>query len=282
MPPMLDPDIQTLVRMGDIIGAIGLYQQRHGGSTLVARKAIDAARRELTQETTPEVMLPQVSAPMTVINDSELDALLRSGQKIAAIKRYRELHGGGLKEAKDAVEAMLAGRPAEPAPQVHASTTDAMDPELVGYLRAGQKINAIKRYRELYAVGLKEAKDAVEAIQAGETVVHPPVVASEPQLQMQPELDRLILAGQQIAAIKHHRTLTNFGLKESKDFVEARMAELEAAGPRPEPSGMQPELDRLIRANQLIMAIKHYRTITNAGLKESKDAVEARAAEIRR
>ncbi|MFD7664460.1 ribosomal protein L7/L12 [Streptomyces sp. NPDC059788] len=35
---------------------------------------------------------------------AEVDALLHKGQKIQAIKRYRELTGAGLKEAKDAVE----------------------------------------------------------------------------------------------------------------------------------------------------------------------------------
>nr|WP_276600013.1 ribosomal protein L7/L12 [Nannocystis sp. ILAH1] len=30
---------------------------------------------------------------------------MRSNQKIAAIKRFREVHGVGLKEAKDAVDA---------------------------------------------------------------------------------------------------------------------------------------------------------------------------------
>ncbi|MEU7632264.1 50S ribosomal protein L7/L12 [Nocardia sp. NPDC049220] len=34
----------------------------------------------------------------------EVDALLAQGKKIQAIKRYRELTGCGLKEAKDAVE----------------------------------------------------------------------------------------------------------------------------------------------------------------------------------
>ncbi|MEU7765511.1 50S ribosomal protein L7/L12 [Nocardia sp. NPDC049190] len=34
----------------------------------------------------------------------EIDALLAQGKKIQAIKRYRELTGCGLKEAKDAVE----------------------------------------------------------------------------------------------------------------------------------------------------------------------------------
>ncbi|WP_280263102.1 ribosomal protein bL12 [Nocardia abscessus] len=35
---------------------------------------------------------------------AEIDALLVQGKKIHAIKRYRELTGCGLKEAKDAVE----------------------------------------------------------------------------------------------------------------------------------------------------------------------------------
>jgi hypothetical protein len=35
----------------------------------------------------------------------EIDALLRAGQKIAAIKMYRALHGVDLKAAKDAVDA---------------------------------------------------------------------------------------------------------------------------------------------------------------------------------
>ncbi|KAA8887559.1 hypothetical protein F3087_17970 [Nocardia colli] len=36
---------------------------------------------------------------------AEIDALLLHDKKIQAIKRYRELTGAGLKEAKDAVEA---------------------------------------------------------------------------------------------------------------------------------------------------------------------------------
>ncbi len=36
--------------------------------------------------------------------------------------------------------------------------------ELLELLRQGHKLHAIKRYRELYGVGLKEAKDAIEAL----------------------------------------------------------------------------------------------------------------------
>ncbi len=40
------------------------------------------------------------------------------------------------------------------------------NPEVVRLLRAGQKIEAIKVYKEATKCGLKEAKDAVEAIEA--------------------------------------------------------------------------------------------------------------------
>ena len=51
------------------------------------------------------------------VSPERIDAFVRAGQKIEAIKAYRRLHGVGLKEAKDAVDARereLARRPNEP------------------------------------------------------------------------------------------------------------------------------------------------------------------------
>jgi ribosomal protein L7/L12 len=45
--------------------------------------------------------------------DAAIEDLVRRRQKIEAIKRYRERHGVGLKEAKDAIDALeerLRGR----------------------------------------------------------------------------------------------------------------------------------------------------------------------------
>lgn len=39
-------------------------------------------------------------------SDAELRALLAAGKTVEAIKRYRETHGVGLKEAKDAIDAL--------------------------------------------------------------------------------------------------------------------------------------------------------------------------------
>ena len=42
-------------------------------------------------------------------SDAEVIALINSGNKISAIKRYRELTGLGLAEAKEAIERAKAG-----------------------------------------------------------------------------------------------------------------------------------------------------------------------------
>jgi ribosomal protein L7/L12 len=41
-----------------------------------------------------------------------------------------------------------------------------IDPEVEAAIRSGHKIDAIKRYREIYGTDLKGAKDAVDAIEA--------------------------------------------------------------------------------------------------------------------
>lgn len=50
-----------------------------------------------TPRRTPDDRTPAVAG--------DIDALLRGGQKIQAIKAYRELHGVDLKTAKDAMDA---------------------------------------------------------------------------------------------------------------------------------------------------------------------------------
>ncbi len=49
--------------------------------------------------------------PPDAVAAGDIRALLAGGNKIAAIKAYRDATGAGLKEAKDAVEAMERGGP---------------------------------------------------------------------------------------------------------------------------------------------------------------------------
>ena len=45
------------------------------------------------------------------------------------------------------------------------SATPASSPDVESLIRSGRKIDAIKRYRALHGVDLKEAKDAVDALE---------------------------------------------------------------------------------------------------------------------
>lgn len=100
------------------------------------------------------------ASPDVSPDDAELLGLIREGKKIEAVKLYRERHPVGLKEAKDAVEALAAGR----TPAAAATPDDGDNDDVLELVRGGKKIQAIKIYRERYGVGLKDAKDAVEAL----------------------------------------------------------------------------------------------------------------------
>jgi ribosomal protein L7/L12 len=95
-----------------------------------------------------------------------LDALSQ-GQKIQAIKIYREMTGLGLKESKDAVEQLMAEMAGKGIPD-HERTQEFYDA-----LLAGRKIEAIKICREMTNCSLKEARDMVEQIMAELAEKHP-------------------------------------------------------------------------------------------------------------
>ena len=103
----------------------------------------------------------KVNNPMDADFESELKSLLAEGRKIEAIKLYRDHAGAGLKEAKDAIEALERGGDL-PVPE-RRSFSNAEE-EIVFLLEQGRKIEAIKLYREQTGTGLKEAKEAVEDI----------------------------------------------------------------------------------------------------------------------
>lgn len=96
-----------------------------------------------------------------------IESALRRGSKIEAVKLYREATGASLAESKDAVEAMpLDSIPVGDLPSILPTT--GMTPEkmnaIVSAISRGNKIEAIKLYREATGLGLAESKDAVEAM----------------------------------------------------------------------------------------------------------------------
>jgi ribosomal protein L7/L12 len=70
----------------------------------------------------------------------EIRALLGEGQKIEAIKLYRQRTGVGLRQAKEAVEAIDRGEPFT----IPETADQSFERELFGLLDQGRKIEAIK------------------------------------------------------------------------------------------------------------------------------------------
>jgi|SRR6185312_14500935 len=98
---------------------------------------------------------------------------IAAGNKINAIVLYRDATGAGLAEAKQAVELIAAGKP----PPTGAAPTlpaDAMQ-QVSALVAAGKKIDAIRAYRREAGVDLKDAKDAVDAL---EVRINPAAVAA--------------------------------------------------------------------------------------------------------
>ena len=89
---------------------------------------------------------------------------MKAGQKIQAIKLYREQTGAGLKEAKDYVESLFERKVDLILKHLGIDPNQGVDQKIMELMKAGQKIEAIKLYREQTGVELKEAKDYVESL----------------------------------------------------------------------------------------------------------------------
>ncbi len=117
---------------------------------------------------------------LTSAQKDELLGLIHHGQKIIAVKRYREITGVGLQEALYAVTRLAeveasgggtrteaAAAPAH-APAIDPKRLKDAEAAAMSFLRENNVMEAIKRYRQHTGLGLKEAKDAVDVL----SVVH--------------------------------------------------------------------------------------------------------------
>jgi len=96
----------------------------------------------------------------------EIHELIHAKQIIQAIQVYREATGVGLAEAKQAVEEMARNEYMKPPAGVRDRDNPVLEAKIKSMLARRQKIEAVKIYREEYGIGLKEAKDAVDRIEA--------------------------------------------------------------------------------------------------------------------
>ena len=145
--------------------------------------------------------------------EERIRSLLAEGQKIEAIRVYREATAAGLAAAKEAAEALEQGHPLPVANELDSE----LRAELLALLQEGQKIEAIKLYRDRTAAPLASAKALVEALARGEN----PRMSGQLAGVSEEELLALLEQGQKIEAIKLYRERTGAGLKDAKDAVEA-------------------------------------------------------------
>lgn len=117
---------------------------------------------------------------LTTAQRDELLGLIHAGQKIIAVKRYREITGVGLQEALYAVTRLgdvessgggtrtQAAAPLASAPALDPKKLKEAEAAAMAALREDNAIEAIRRYRQHTHLGLKDAKDAVDVL----SVVH--------------------------------------------------------------------------------------------------------------
>ncbi len=124
----------------------------------------------------PGVASAQGTPPHLALD--EIRRLAQSGNVVEAIRQYRALYDVSLKEAKDAVDALVSGKvAAERVPSTRppsAEDTSRVLEEVKEFLRRGEKIEAIKRYREVHDVSLAQAKEVIDQIEAGFTGIPVP------------------------------------------------------------------------------------------------------------
>ncbi len=154
---------------------------------------------------------------LTQAQKEELRDLIASGQMIAAVKRYREITGVGLGEALDAVTHLGEAGGGETASSVSAKPDPkAMrqaEAEALAAIREGNPMEAIKRYRRHTRVGLKESKEAVDAL----TISHRSDGRVDPKLAR--ALLALVKAGQTEEAVTQLMMGTGYDDSEARRFI---------------------------------------------------------------
>lgn len=164
LDPQTSGAIAALLLRGEKIAAIKACREATGLGLAEAKEAVEALERGLGGAKPPAApdgtLTPQVRA--------EIEAQLRQGNKITAIKIHRDATGYGLADAKRAVEDVergLGAAPPDSAPASAASLTPQTIQEIETLLFHGQKIAAIQVYREATRCGLAEAKAMVEDLE---------------------------------------------------------------------------------------------------------------------
>lgn len=152
------------------------------------------------------------SIDWTAIKDNELQSYLPD-KKIAAIKRYRELTGVGLKEAKLAIEYVIDNPDAKKGKRGLSANTDGAG--VKDLLLEGRFEEAVQVYSAFMGVDEFTAHDAVVELERELT--------AEANLSDTVDMNMihdLLADGKKIEAIKHYKEQTGTDLASAKRAIE--------------------------------------------------------------
>jgi ribosomal protein L7/L12 len=121
-------------------------------------------------------------------------------------------------------QALADAVPSPTLPQTAKPSQPRLDPaqavaEIERLARLGRPISAIKLYRETFAVGLKEAKEAVETAAAGEPLPIPIIGGRTNDDEAAAEIARLTAVGSQKEAVKLYRAAFDSSQAEAERAV---------------------------------------------------------------
>ena len=186
-----------LAQQGDRPAAIKLYREFFGGSLAEAEEAVDWLAQHEPRSSYTQSDLEQLRA--------EIQRCLQEGNKIEAIKAYRQATGQGLKESKEAVEAfeqsgdlplpvVLDGeaRLRQLSAAFHQAGELAAITELV---QAGKKEAAVEAYRQAYGVSVEEAQQAIHKLSRGVTADSPVITVQTSRISIPAEKAAVTTAG---------------------------------------------------------------------------------------
>jgi len=205
---------------------------------LTVRQAAETESQDLGAATATATSAPQ-SLTLEADIAYEIRQLMDTGKKTAAIKRVRAATNWDLQTARAYVENLEAvsasmpfAHPVQPvvpapyAPSDAATLSSAALEEVQTLLAQNQKIAAIKKMRAITGWGLKEAQEYVEAMPLlGQTPPMPPLAYQSTVnvdiANMDAAIRNLLAQNKKINAVKLVREATGWGLKESKEHVDA-------------------------------------------------------------
>lgn len=182
-------EIAALLSTGRKIEAIKIYRQDTGASLAEAKTAVERMESAMFEHKTSNSLFwntqaedeknAEDAAGREIHREAwwaEIEQLVRQKRKIEAIKLYRTYTNTGLREAKEAIDQLEQGlfRAGFPDPDFSHPGFPAFRPgrqavepndEVRHYVQIGQKIKAIKAYREQTGLSLKDAKDEIDRLE---------------------------------------------------------------------------------------------------------------------